>query len=149
MLTNRSAPTASIVPVLVYADADAAFRWLCDVCGFTERLRITGPNGEVTHAQLTFGDGSVMLGRAVVHGRLAPPAPGPISSATLVTVSNVDEHHARTSASGAQIMSAPETMPFGERQYTVMDPGGHWWTFSQHVADVAPEEWGAVVAGRP
>jgi uncharacterized glyoxalase superfamily protein PhnB len=35
-----------------------------------------------------------------------------------------------------------ETYPFGERQYTVDDPGGHRWTFTQSVADVAPEEWG-------
>jgi uncharacterized glyoxalase superfamily protein PhnB len=40
-------------------------------------------------------------------------------------------------------------MPFGERQYTVQDHAGHWWTFSQHVADLAPEDWGAVSARRP
>jgi hypothetical protein len=37
-------------------------------------------------------------------------------------------------------------MPFGERQYTARDHAGHYWTFAQHVADVAPEEWGAVTA---
>ncbi len=37
-------------------------------------------------------------------------------------------------------------MPFGERQYTVVDLAGHWWTFSQHVADLAPEDWGALSA---
>jgi len=33
--------------------------------------------------------------------------------------------------------------PFGVRQYTVKDIGGHWWTFSQNIRDVAPDEWGA------
>ncbi len=36
-------------------------------------------------------------------------------------------------------------MPFGVRHYTARDPGGHWWTFSQNIADVAPHEWGAVL----
>ena len=36
-------------------------------------------------------------------------------------------------------------MPFRERQYTVEDPGGHQWTFSQSIADVAPEDRGATV----
>ena len=34
-----------------------------------------------------------------------------------------------------------------ERQYTAQDHAGHWWTFSQHIADLAPEDWGAVSAG--
>ena len=36
-------------------------------------------------------------------------------------------------------------MPFGVRQYTAIDPGGHRWTFSQNIADVAPEAWGATI----
>jgi hypothetical protein len=34
--------------------------------------------------------------------------------------------------------------PYGERQYTAEDLGGHRWTFSQSIADVAPEEWGGL-----
>ncbi len=33
-------------------------------------------------------------------------------------------------------------MPFGERQYTAEDLAGHQWTFSETLADMAPEEWG-------
>jgi len=32
---------------------------------------------------------------------------------------------------------------FGERQYTVEDPWGNRWTFSQSIADVDPAAWGA------
>jgi hypothetical protein len=38
-----------------------------------------------------------------------------------------------------------ETFGFAKRQYTAEDLGSHRWTFTQSVADVAPEEWG----GRP
>ncbi len=33
-------------------------------------------------------------------------------------------------------------MKFGERQYTAEDLVGHLWTFSETLADMAPEEWG-------
>jgi hypothetical protein len=41
-IVNRSAPGASVVPVLVYDDVGKVIGWLCDVFGFTERLRVAG-----------------------------------------------------------------------------------------------------------
>ena len=43
---------------------------------------------------------------------------------------------------GAQILDPPTDYPYGERQYTAVDLGGHTWTFSQSIVDVAPEDWG-------
>ncbi len=40
----------------------------------------------------------------------------------------------------------PEDVIVGVRQYGVEDPAGHRWMFSQTIAQVAPEEWGAVEA---
>ncbi|MGH9341367.1 MAG: hypothetical protein ACRD1R_17715 [Acidobacteriota bacterium] len=36
------------------------------------------------------------------------------------------------------MVQPPTDMPFGERQYTVQDYAGHWWTFSQDIADLPP-----------
>jgi uncharacterized glyoxalase superfamily protein PhnB len=57
----------------------------------------------------------------------------------------VDEHYTHVKQSGARIIGEPQTYFFGERQYAAEDLGGHIWTFSQSVADVAPEEWGGVL----
>jgi uncharacterized glyoxalase superfamily protein PhnB len=38
--TNRSIPSATVIPVLAYADAREAAQWLCRSFGFAERLRI-------------------------------------------------------------------------------------------------------------
>jgi uncharacterized glyoxalase superfamily protein PhnB len=35
--------------------------------------------------------------------------------------------------------------PYGERQYTAEDPGGHRWTFSESIADVDPADWGGTL----
>ena len=53
-----------------------------------------------------------------------------------------DAHHARARRAGATIVAAPADQPYGERQYTAEDPAGHRWTFSETIADVAPEAWG-------
>jgi uncharacterized glyoxalase superfamily protein PhnB len=142
--TNRSAPDATVVPVLVYADAGKAVEWLCGAFGFTERLRFER-NGVVFHAQLSVGDGALMLGRQGAEFRA--PRPDEVCQYVHITVPDVDAHCARAQRFGARIIHGPEDTPFGERQYTAQDPEGHRWTFSQHIADVAPEEWGARQAG--
>jgi uncharacterized glyoxalase superfamily protein PhnB len=62
-----------------------------------------------------------------------------------VRVDDVDAHYERTQAPGALILQPPTYFPYGERQYSVADPGGHVWTFSQTIADIAPEEWGGTL----
>jgi uncharacterized glyoxalase superfamily protein PhnB len=64
----------------------------------------------------------------------------------MVRIDDVDAHHARAREAGAEILREPADYAYGERQYTAVDPGGHHWTFSETIADVAPEEWGGVTA---
>ena len=141
MITNRSAPSATIVPILIYEDVGLALEWLCRAFGFSERLRAE-QNGVIGHAQLAVGEGAIMIGRQ--GGPYRSPQGGDVSQYVLVHVDDVDRHFERAKTCGARVVQGPSDMPFGERQYTVQDHAGHWWTFSQHVADVAPEEWGAV-----
>jgi uncharacterized glyoxalase superfamily protein PhnB len=60
----------------------------------------------------------------------------------MMRVADVDRHYAHARAHGARDVHAPADYPYGERQYTVADLAGHEWTFTQTIADVAPEEWG-------
>jgi uncharacterized glyoxalase superfamily protein PhnB len=140
MKTNRSAPTATVVPILIYPDVGEAIDWLCRAFGFSERLRAER-DGVIGHAQLAVAEGAIMLGRQ------AGPFRAPDGDSTMqyvhVTVADVDRHYEHAKRCGAQVMQAPHDTPFGERQYMAKDHAGHWWTFSQHIADLAPEDWGA------
>jgi uncharacterized glyoxalase superfamily protein PhnB len=144
MISNRSAPSAPVVPVLVYEDVAKMIDWLRGAFGFVERLRAPGRDGVVSHAQLRAAGADLIIGRA--GGPYKAPQPDGTSQYVLITVEDVDAHFAQAKAFGAHIISPPEDLPFGARHYTVCDPGGHWWTFQQNIADVAPHEWGAVVA---
>jgi uncharacterized glyoxalase superfamily protein PhnB len=131
-------PTATVIPVLAYDDVRAATEWLCAAFGFEERLRI----GE-HRAQLVIADGAV-----IVNKRLAQPDGAAMligGHEIMVRVDDVDAHYERAQARGAHILQAPIDFPYGERQYSVEDPGGHVWTFSQTIADIAPEEWGGTL----
>ncbi len=136
MLTNRSCPQSTVIPELAYPDVGEAAEWLCGAFGFSIRVRIFNHR-----IQLNVGDG------AMVVTELPPAAGSPRAEvdrahSVMVRVENVDDHCARATRQGARVVRAPADYPYGERQYTVEDPGGHRWTFTQSIADVAPEAWG-------
>jgi uncharacterized glyoxalase superfamily protein PhnB len=133
---NRSIPRSTVVPVLIYPDVRAAVEWLSAAFGFAERVRI----GKNHRAQLRFGDGAVIVAD-VCPDRL-PPRPGEATHSVLVRVDDARAHCEHAREHGAQILMEPTDFEYGERQYHAQDPAGHQWTFSETLADVAPEEWG-------
>ena len=141
MIANRSIPACTVIPELAYPSVGDAVTWLCDAFGFSVRLRIADHR-----AQLNVGDGVVVVREQredEVRGDAdAVPRTREPGHSVLVRVEDVNRHHERAELHGAQILRPPDDYPFGERQYTVEDPGGHVWTFSQSIADVGPEEWG-------
>ena len=142
MRPNRSIPSAVVIPVLIYPDVRAAVSWLGEAFGFVERVRI----GEDHRSQLSFGDGAVIIGD--VRNERRPPRAGEVTHSVMVRVDDVDAHCERARAHGARILMEPTDFEYGERQYAAEDPAGHHWTFSETIADVAPEAWGGtLVAG--
>ena len=137
MLTNRSAPPATVTPVVVYADVRAAVAWLEAAFGFEERVRI----GDAHRAQLRVGsDGAVVV--ADVGGERAAPTAGAVTHLVKVRVRDVDAAFARAHEFGARVVEEPRTWEYGERSGVVEDLGGHRWELTQTLRDVAPEEWG-------
>jgi uncharacterized glyoxalase superfamily protein PhnB len=140
-IVNRSAPTATVVPVLVYEDVAKAISWLCEAFGFSERLRAARSDGRIMHAQLSIGEGAVMLG--ALGAEFRPPRSNEVNQYVIVRVEDVNRHFEQAKRSGARIVQTPADMPFGERVYTAEDLAGHRWTFPQSIADVTLEKWGA------
>ena len=132
MTPNRSMPPGIIIPELAYAEVRPAVEWLCRTFAFRERLRIGDHR-----AQLVLDGASVIVTRSTAEVRRTPA-----SHAMMVRVMDVDGHYAHVRECGARIVDPPTDYPYGERQYTVEDLGGHRWTFSQSIADVAPSDWG-------
>jgi uncharacterized glyoxalase superfamily protein PhnB len=131
MLTNRSIPRCTVIPEIGYPNLRKAADWLSNAFGFSVRIRIGDHR-----VQMNVGDGAVVLIEGASEGQAAR------GFGVLVRVDDVDKHCAQAKKEGAKIVREPNSYPFGERQYTALDLIGNQWTFSQSIADVAPEEWG-------
>jgi len=139
MRSNRSIPSATVIPVLIYPDVREAVAWLEQAFGFVERVRI----GEDHRSQLKVGDGAVIVGD--VRRERRPPRPGEVTHSVMVRVDDVAAHCEHARANGARILMEPVDFEYGERQYEAEDPFGHRWTFSETLDDIAPEDWGGIL----
>lgn len=139
MLTNRSAPPATVTPVLVYPDVRAAVEWLDSAFGFEERVRI----GEGHRAQLRVAPDAAIVVVEPGVDRRTPSGDGS-SHLLKLRVPDVDAAFTRARAAGARVVEELVTYEYGERSGIVEDPGGHRWELTQTIRDVEPEEWGGV-----
>jgi uncharacterized glyoxalase superfamily protein PhnB len=132
-------PRSTVIPELAYPDVAEAVAWLCEAFGFTVRLRIANHR-----AQLNVGDGAIVVTQSRVRAGEGQGEAADTAHAVMVRVEDVHRHHEQAKAHGARVLGEPADYPYGERQYTVADPGGHYWTFSQSIEDIDPESWGGV-----
>lgn len=139
MPKNPPENTPRVTPYLYYQDVAAALRFLADAFGFHEKLRMPGPDGKIAHAEMTLGDGLVMMGCPGAEYR-NPKRLGQTTQSLYVYVDDVDAHCARAKKAGAKIVDEPADQFYGDRRYGAEDPEGHHWYFATHVRDVAPED---------
>jgi uncharacterized glyoxalase superfamily protein PhnB len=125
---------ATVIPTLRYRDAAAAVEWLCEAFGFEKHLVVPSEDGTVVHAQLVFGTGMVMLGS--VGGSefddLQKPPSGVVTQSAYLIVDDVDRHHDRAVAAGAEIVMDIRDEDYGGRGYSCRDPEGHVWNFGSY-----------------
>jgi uncharacterized glyoxalase superfamily protein PhnB len=138
-MTQSKNTAASIIPALRYQDAPKAIDWLCRAFGFEKHLVVPGENGGIDHAQLTFGNGMIMLGSAGKHStgydklmRTPGELGGANSQAPYVIVEDADAHHTQALAAGAEIVIPLEDAAYGGRGYTCRDLEGNVWSFGSY-----------------
>ena len=126
----------SIIPALRYQDAAAAIDWLCETFGFARHAVYPGEGGAIDHAQLTLGNGMIMLGSARDDEySKTQKCPGEIggynTQSPYIVVADIEAHHARAEAAGAEmVIPLADTGP--GRMYTCRDPEGHLWSFGEY-----------------
>lgn len=118
----------SICPTLRYTDAHAAIAVLTGAFGLVRQHVATAEDGSITHAELSWQDGVVMLGT-----RSDPPGAFDTGRAVLyLPVEEVEAHHDRAAAAGAEIVMDPTDQPYGSREYAARDPEGNLWCFGTY-----------------
>ena len=128
---------SNIIPTLRYRDAPAAIEWLCRAFGFEEHLVVPGDDDQIAHAQLTIGNGMIMLGSARddEFGELQAPPPSPdatVSQSPYIVVEAIDEHYRHAVESGARIVMPLKKEDYGGKAYSCRDPEGYLWNFGSY-----------------
>jgi uncharacterized glyoxalase superfamily protein PhnB len=128
--SSRPAGAAQVLPYLYYPDAARALAFLIDAFGFTEIEAVRDDEGNVWTAQLSTGDGVVLMGPAMAEfGTRSVADPDWATSRTFVYVDDVDGHYERARAAGAAIITEP--VDHGpNRIYVASDCGGQQWIFA-------------------
>jgi uncharacterized glyoxalase superfamily protein PhnB len=133
-MTSTIAKTKStVIPCMRYRDAPAAIDWLCNVFGFKKQLVVPEKDGKILHAQLTLGDGMLMLGSVSdsEFGRLMkhPDEIGGAETQTAyIVVPDADAVYARVKNAGAPIVVEIKNEDYGGRGFTCRDLEGHIWS---------------------
>jgi PhnB protein len=130
-----------VSPYLVVDGAQKAIEFYTTVLGFTERMRMPGPDGRIGHAELQLGDSVLMLADEFPDADAkGPSAYGGSPVSLTVYVEDVDATFERAAEAGATVVWPLENKFYGDRAATFDDPFGHRWTINSHVEDVSPEE---------
>jgi uncharacterized glyoxalase superfamily protein PhnB len=128
---------ATIIPAMRYRNAPAAIEWLCQAFGLEKQLVVPGENGTIAHAQLTWGNGMMMLGSVSDNDygkRIKQPDElgGIETQAPYVVVEDADAHYTRAVAAGAVIVMEIADASYGGRGYSCRDLEGHLWSFGSY-----------------
>ncbi len=132
----------AFIPSLIYRDNRAALDWLVKAFGFEVSYLLTDSSGKIMHAEMTYGDGVVMVGSEFAEWTRSPASVGGKNTQRIhVRIERgIDEHCERARRAGAAIVMPPADQFYGDRSYMAADLEGHHWTFSQTVRLVSYEE---------
>lgn len=132
----------SIGAAVFYRDPRTALDWLENAFGFRRTMVISDKDGRLSHAEIRFGDGYIMLGGEWADFIASPASIGGKNTQAIHVHlgDGIDAHCERARAAGAVILKEPSDEFYGDRTYRARDPEGHVWTFAQPVRDVSREE---------
>ena len=120
-----------------YKDAPAAIEWLCNSLGFKKQAVYPNPDGTIAHAQLTFGNGMIMLSSlndTEFNKVMNQPGEtgGRVSQSCCLIVNDADAVYASAKSGGATFVMDIADQDYGGRAFTCRDPEGHLWSIGTY-----------------
>jgi PhnB protein len=131
----------SVTPYLAVQDVPQAIDFYRRAFGAEEIMRMNGPHGTVSHAEIKIGDSIIMLAEETPNGGLrSPQSLGGSAVSMVLYLKDVDSTFEQALSAGAKEQQPLSNMFWGDRYGRLTDPFGHSWSLATHVEDVSPEE---------
>lgn len=148
MPSDSALAVPSVMPMMRYRDVAAAIDWLVQAFGFDKHMVVKGEDGQVIYAQLTFGDGLVMVGpvgESDFDRLMTQPdeVGGAETQTCYLAVENADWFFNKAKTASAEIVLDLKSDASGGRGFAAKDPEGHVWNFGTY------DPWAAGASGKP
>ena len=138
-MTNIAKQTTStVIPSMRYRNALKMIDWLVTALGFEKQAVYMADETKVAHAQLTFGNGMIMLGSVdngsatADHSVQPDEIGGKQTRSVYLIVLDCEPVYASAKAAGAEIVLDLRTMDYGGKAFTCADPEGHHWSIGEY-----------------
>lgn len=131
----------SVTPYLLIRGASDAIAFYTRAFGAVEVLRLAGPDGKISHAEVRIGDSHVMM--ADEHPEmdfLGPQTRGGTTVSLMIYVEDVDAVFNRAIEEGGTELRPLCDQFYGDRSGTLTDPWGHVWSIATRIEDLSQEE---------
>lgn len=130
----------TLTPFIALEDARGAIDFYRTVFG-ARLVSATELGGEVSHAELDFGNGRLQLGQVSPDYHLVGPPAGEDDCYSLAFYcSDADAVVAAAEAAGATVREPLSTFVSGDRFASIRDPFGVRWSIMTRVEDLSAEE---------
>ena len=131
----------TVTPYLVVDDGARAIEFYEQAFGAKEVMRMPGPDGKVSHAEVKIGDSIIMLGPSQAStGVRSPQSLGGSTVSIFLYLDDVDSTFKKALSAGAKEAQPLADQLWGDRYGRLTDPFGHSWSLATHKEDVSAEE---------
>jgi uncharacterized glyoxalase superfamily protein PhnB len=138
-MTKPLPPEASwLSPYLTVKDVTKAVAFYKQAFQFIIKTVVPDEKGVDTHAEMYYRDQFLMCGKEGAHGSnlKAPQTSGiPCPITLYLYTDNIDEFYQAALKQGAQSISAPENMFWGDRMCRLQDPDAYIWCFATYLGE--------------
>jgi PhnB protein len=145
MMTRSTKPIPqgfhTVTPSLVVHNAAKAIEFYKKALGAQERMRMSSPDGKVSHAELQIGDSVIFLSDEMPNmGSKSPQSLGASTGTLFLYVEDVDKEFKRAVDAGGKATMPVADMFWGDRFGSFVDPFGHSWGLSTRKEDLTEKE---------
>jgi len=131
----------TVTPSLTVRNAAQAIEFYKKALGAEERMRMAGPDGKITHAELQIGNSIIFLNDEIpAWGTKSPQTLGGAPGGFYLYVEDVDRSFQRAIDAGGKATCPVTDMFWGDRMGNFADPYGYTWTLSTHTQDMTEQE---------
>jgi PhnB protein len=131
----------TLTPSLTVGNAAQAIEFYKKALGAQERMRMAGPDGKITHAELQIGNSVIFMNdENPAWGAKSPHTLGGSASNFYLYVEDVDKSFQRAVEAGGKVTMPVMDMFWGDRMGNFTDPYGFSWTLATHTQDMTEQE---------